>query len=200
MKWGNDMRLDMMPIATEKQIIDMEQAVRHIWIEYYKNIFSEDQIEYMLRIYHSKEAIRKQIQSGTVYMILMSGDETIGYTSYYIENDILYLPRLCIKHEYRRNGLARQVIERIEKIFLSSENGLSHIKKIQRNLSVRNDLAIHIYEHLGFYKKKRVVVDLGSGYFSEDYVMEKRIGSHEEKHRHYGTKTEALHNFAAETP
>ena len=75
MKWGNDMRLDMMPIATEKQIIDMEQAVRHIWIEYYKNIFSEDQIEYMLRIYHSKEAIRKQIQSGTVYMILMSGDE-----------------------------------------------------------------------------------------------------------------------------
>lgn len=190
------MRLDIMPIATAKQIVDMEQAARNIWIDYYKDIFPKDQIEYMLNLFHSQEAIEKQIENGTIYMVLMFGEEPIGYMNYYVEDNILYLPRLCIKKEYRGKGLAKQVIERIEMIFLSKEHGLTHIKKIQHNVSVKNKTAITIYEHLGFYKKQKVTVDFGNGYFSEDYIMERRIKSHEE--RIHGTKTETIYPFAAD--
>ena len=207
------MKLDIMPIATEKQILEVEKAARDIWIEYYRHIFPQDQIEYMLKIYHSQEAIRKQIQNGTIYMVIMIKSEIVGYMCYYIEDDILYLPRLCIKKEYRKKGLATQLIERIETVFLSSENELTYVKKMQRNLSVRNTLAIEIYEHLGFRKKKRVTVNLGNGYFSEDYVMERRIRPHDENHlrtheearqrpleeRHHGEQTETIHPFIADT-
>jgi len=190
------MRLDIMPIATVKQVIDMEQAAKHIWIDYYRDIFSPDQIQYMLKKFHSREAIEQQIQDGMIYIMLMFGNETIGYASYYLEDDILQMPRLCIKKEYRRKGLAKQVIEHVELFFLSKEHGFSYVKKIQHNISVKNKTAIAIYEHLGFYKKKRVTVDFGNGYFSEDYVMEKRIKSHEE--RIHGTKTETIHPFASD--
>ena len=190
------MRLDTMPIATLKQIVDMEQAAKHIWIDYYKDIFSKDQIEYMLKLFHSREAIEKQIQNGAIYMMLMFGNETIGYVSYYLEDDILHIPRLCIKKEYRGKGLAKQVLEHVETIFLTKEHGYSHVKKIQHNISVKNKSAIQIYERLGFYKKKRVTVSFGNGYFSEDYIMEKRIKSPEE--RVHGTKTETIHPFASD--
>lgn len=172
------MRLDIMPIATEKQIMETEQAAYNIWRDYYKNIFSPEQIEYMIKIFHSKEAVRKQIQNGHIHMVILLDGSTVGYMVYYVKNDCLILPRLYIKPEYRRQGLARQVIERLENIFLSEEHGLTYIKKIQRNLSVRNETAITIYEHLGFRKKKQITVDLGKGYFSDDYIMEKCIKPH----------------------
>ena len=190
------MRLDFMPVATEHQVFELEQAARHIWIDYYRNIFPPDQIEYMLQKFHSKEAVKKQIQNGIIHMILMFGNEDIGYISYYAEDDVLHLSKLCIKKEYRGKGLAKKVIEHFETIFLTKEHGFSHIKKIQHNVSVRNKTGITIYERLGFYKKKRVTVDFGNGYFSDDFIMERRIKPHEE--RIHGTKTETIHPFASD--
>ena len=44
---GLTMRFDVMPVATEKQIVEVEQAANHVWHNYYKDIFSPEQIEYM---------------------------------------------------------------------------------------------------------------------------------------------------------
>ena len=33
------MRIDVMPVATEKQIVEIEETANHVWHNYYKDIF-----------------------------------------------------------------------------------------------------------------------------------------------------------------
>lgn len=169
------MRFDAMPIATEKQIIEAELAAQNIWRNYYKEIFPKEQIEYMLHLYHSKEAVKKQIEQGYIHMTILLDGEIVGYMAYYVKGDCLYLPRLYIKPEYRRRGLAKEAVSRLENIFISPEHGYQHIKKIRRNLARKNKFAIAVYERMGFKKIKSVNLDIGHGFTCEDYVMEKII-------------------------
>ena len=169
------MKFEVMPIATEKQIIEAEQAAYNILRNYYKDIFPKEQIEYMLKLFHSKEAVRKQIAKGYIHMLLLLDGEIVGYMCYYGKNDCLYIPRLYIKPEYRRQGLAKEALARLEKLLQNPEHELTHIKKIRRNLSRKNTFAINIYEHLGFKKIREVTTNFGNGFTSDDYVMEKSI-------------------------
>ena len=36
------MRFDVMPVATEKQIIEIEEAAHYVWHNYYKDVFSKE--------------------------------------------------------------------------------------------------------------------------------------------------------------
>ncbi|MDD6489467.1 MAG: GNAT family N-acetyltransferase [Clostridia bacterium] len=169
------MRFDVMPVATEKQIVEIEDAAKKVWHNYYKDIMSYEQIEYMLEKYQSKEAIYKQMSEGYIYYMLMSDNQLAGYLCVLIQSDCVYLSRLYIKAEYRRQGLARRTIEYIDKFFSSPGSNLSYIKKIRLNVRRKNSFAINVYEHLGFHKVKSVDLDIGGGFVCNDYIMERKI-------------------------
>ena len=169
------MRFDVMPVATEKQILEVEEAANHVWHNYYKDIFSEEQIDYMLEKFQSREALKAQISSGYVYYMILADGELAGYMCYIIKDDHVFLSRLYIKAEYRRQGLARKTIAHLENIFLSPENDFQNIRKIRLNVERKNSFAINVYEHLGFKRVKPVNVNIGRGFFCEDYVMERAI-------------------------
>ncbi len=169
------MRFDVMPVATEKQILEVEEAANHVWHNYYKGILSEEQISYMLQKFQSREALKKQISEGCIYYMLMVDGDLAGYLCYSLEDDYVFLSRLYIKAEYRRQGLARRTLAHLEALFLSPEHGFQHIKKIRLNVERKNSFAINVYEHLGFKKIRPVNIDIGGGFICEDYVMERKI-------------------------
>ena len=39
---GNKMRFDVMPVATEKQISEIEKTANNVWHNYYRDIFSKE--------------------------------------------------------------------------------------------------------------------------------------------------------------
>ncbi len=170
------MRFDVMPVATEKQILEVEEAANHVWHNYYKDILSEEQIAYMLRKFQSKEAMKQQIENGYIYYMLISDGVLAGYMCYVLESDHVFLSRLYIKAEYRRQGLAKRSLAHLETIFLSPEYEFQHIKKIRLHVERKNSFAINVYEHLGFHKVKPVDIDIGGGFICEDYMMERMIG------------------------
>lgn len=171
------MRFDVMPVATEKQILEVEEAANHVWHNYYKGILSEEQIDYMLDKFQSREALKEQIANGYIYYMVMADGNLAGYMCYIVENDHVFLSRLYIKAEYRRQGLAKKTLAHLEAIFLSPENDYPHIKKIRLNVERKNGFAINVYEHLGFKKIKSVNINIGDGFICEDYVMERAIVS-----------------------
>ena len=79
------MRFDVMPVATEKQILEVEEAANHVWHNYYKDIFSEEQIDYMLEKFQSREALKAQISNGYVYYMILADGELAGYMCYIIK-------------------------------------------------------------------------------------------------------------------
>jgi len=169
------MKFDVMPVATEKQIVEIEEAANHVWHNYYRDIFSTQQIEYMLKKYHSKEALKKQIEDGYIYYMLFSDGNFAGYMCYKVYHDHVFISRLYIKAEYRRQGLARKTLGRMEKVFVNDEHGFGNVKKMRLNVERNNHFAINVYERLGFKKTNSVDNDIGSGFVCKEYVMERKI-------------------------
>ena len=166
-----------MPVATEKQIIEVEQAANNVWHNYYKEIFSPEQISYMLKKYQSREALRKQLSEGYIYYMLLSDEKLAGYMCMLRTDDYIYLARLYIKAEYRRQGLAKKAIRYIDTIFSDPEFGLLHINKIRLKVERENSFAINVYEHLGFRKVRSEDTDIGGGFVCKEYIMERPIRS-----------------------
>lgn len=178
------MRFDVMPVATEKQIIEVEEAANHVWHNYYKDIFSPEQIRYMLEKYQSREALKNQMSQGYIYYMLLADEKLAGYMCVLTQSDYMFLARLYIKAEYRRQGLAKRTIAHLDSIYSNPELGFNHVKKMRLRVERNNNFAINVYEHLGFYRVKSVDTDIGNGFVCKEYVMERIIPMN--KGNHYG--------------
>lgn len=169
------MKFDVMPVATEKQLEEIEETAYYVWHNYYKGIFSTEQIDYMLKKYQSKSAMKEQRSEGYIYYMLLADDKLAGYMCILLQSSHVYLSRLYIKAEYRRQGLAKRALMHLESIFTNPELGFMHIKKIILRVERQNNFAINVYEHLGFKKVKAEDRDIGGGFVCCEYVMERNI-------------------------
>ena len=170
------MKFDIMPVATEKQLYEIYETAVNVWHNYYKGIFSSEQISYMLEFYQSVDAMRKQIAKGYIYYMLLADNELAGYLCIKLVNDHVFLERLYVKEEYRRQGLAKKTLSHIESIFKKPELGYNHVKKIRLRVEKENRMAQDIYEHLGFNRIREENDDIGKGFVCRNYLMERRIG------------------------
>ncbi len=170
----------MMPVATEKQILEVEEAARNVWHNYYKDVFSTEQIDYMLEKFQSREAMKKQMSDGYIYYMILVDQQLAGYMCVLVQSNYLFLSRLYIKAEYRRQGLAKKTISHLDAIFIKPELGFTHIKKIRLRVERSNSFAINVYEHLGFRKIRSEDTDIGGGYVCKEYIMERPIPSAEQ--------------------
>ena len=178
------MRFDVMPVATEKQIVEVEEAAYNVWHNYYKEIFSKEQIDYMLKKYQSKDALKKQMADKYIYYMLLSDGELAGYICFKIFPEYIFISRLYIKAEFRRRGLARRSIALFDKMLDRDE--LRKIRSLRLNVERNNVFAINVYEHLGFVKTNSVDTDIGGGFCCCEYVMERALGK--EQGDTYGRK------------
>ena len=167
------MRFDVMPVATEKQIAEIEKAAGLVWHNYYKDIYSTEQINYMLEKYQSKEAVKQQMEDKFIYYMLLADGEFAGYLCFKIFPEHVFISRLFIKAEYRRQGLARKCITIFDNI--ARKDDFSSIKKLKAYVERDNSFALNVYEHLGFHKVKSIDTDIGGGFVCCDYLMERKI-------------------------
>ena len=49
------------------------------------------------------------------------------------------------------------------------------VTRIQLQVNKHNHKAIHAYHRNGFVNRKSIVVEIGDGYFMDDFLMEKTI-------------------------
>ena len=145
-----------------------ELAVQ-IWNEWYKDIVSQEQIDYMLNTYHSRESIEKEMDEGYEFIIMKEGDMNIGYLSFHDEGDKVYISKLYLLKEYRGKGYGRKMFEIVDNY--AREKGI-HKEYLRVH---KNNPTVEIYKRNGFEIVDSVCTDFGNGFFMDDYFMEKRI-------------------------
>ena len=97
--------------------------------------------------------------------------EIIGYAACYPNGDHLFSSKLYVRKEHRGKGIARGFLG--EMIALCRlEYGLD---KIRLMVSKQNKDAIAAYHKMGFETIEPVKVDIGGGFFMDDYLMELKI-------------------------
>ena len=147
-------------VETKENIKKIAKMSKTIWNEAYKNILSQDQIDYMLETFLNKEAIKNQINEGYQYY-LIKDDKNCGFASIKIEQKV-FLSKFYIFEDYRNKGLLKQFIYKLK----------DYQKDIYLTVNKHNLKAIESYKKLGFKSIDEVVTDIGSGYVMDDYVME----------------------------
>ena len=134
----------------------------------YRNILSQEQIEYMMDWMYSPENIRKQMAEGHVYLLAYEECEVAGYVSVRPEGkDLYHLEKIyvlpCFQKAHCGSFLFREAIRYIKEV---------HPEPCRMELNVnRYNPALGFYEHMGMTKVREGDFPIGGGYYMNDYIM-----------------------------
>jgi diamine N-acetyltransferase len=134
----------------------------------YQEIVEPEQIDYMMDLFYTPENLRKQFESGQVFLIIYSEGKASGYASYTPLNDNgeYKLNKIYVDTRLQGKGLGRVLLnDVISRIRNAGGNSL------QLNVN-RFNKAVGFYKSMGFVLKKEELLDIGRGFYMDDYVME----------------------------
>ncbi|WP_291144500.1 GNAT family N-acetyltransferase [Flavobacterium sp. UBA7680] len=154
--------------------IKIIQEITNItWPITYGEILSQTQLDYMLGLFYSEEALSKQIENKEQLFYLISDSQStigfIGIEHNYKNEAITKIHKIYLLPETQGKGYGKIVFESIEKLALESNS-----KALLLNVN-RFNTALNFYKKLGFEIKETVDIEIGNGYLMEDYVMGKQI-------------------------
>ena len=163
--------------ATPDDIPVIQKLVHTIWPIAYSNIISAEQITYMLDLIYSETALQKQFADGHRFIIADENESPVGFASYSVKNPAdrahYRLHKLYVLPDLHRKGTGKMLLNYIIHT-IKSEGATS----IELNVN-RDNKAIDFYKYFGFDVTKSEDIDIGRGYFMNDFVMVKEIESSE---------------------
>ena len=156
--------------ASEKDVPLIRDLSYRIWPATYSEILQPDQMDYMLRLLYSEQMLFQQMKEEYEFFILEQDARPVGFASYsLIAPAVFKLHKIYLLPETQGKGAGKFTMDSL--IHSMKENGgRSLILNVNRNNKART-----FYERLGFEVIREEDVDIGNGYFMNDYVMGKKI-------------------------
>lgn len=168
---GEPPELFIQKVEQEKELQEVAELATNIWHEYFPSILSKEQIDYMVDRFQSKDAIQEQITTqGYIYYQIRLADTLIGYAAVKKEEDRLFISKLYMRKEYRGKGYASKVFHFLEMVCMVKRCSAMYL-----TVNRGNEASISIYQKKGFRIIKEQAVEIGNGFWMDDYVMEKQV-------------------------
>jgi ribosomal protein S18 acetylase RimI-like enzyme len=141
-----------------------------VWPQTYSSILSKEQIDYMLNLMYSESSLHSQLQHGDEFVIVYSGKEPVGFASFgLIAPQVYKLHKIYVLPSQQGKGAGKYIIDQLVTAMKTKGAAALHL-----NVN-RNNPARQFYEKIGFAVIKEEDIDIGGGYFMNDYVMERKI-------------------------
>jgi GNAT superfamily N-acetyltransferase len=157
-------------LADERDIALVQELTAKVWPQTYASILSPEQIQYMLEMSYSTSALERQMREGHQFYIAMRGNEAIGFASVSESKPGEFkLHKIYLLGSEQGKGTGRLMLETIMQV-LRTRGG----KRLELNVN-RYNKARQFYEKLGFTVIKEEDIDIGEGFFMNDYVMARSI-------------------------
>lgn len=155
--------------AKEQDIEIIRDIAAATWPETYLDIIGQQQIDYMLDKMYNKGELLKQFLEGHTFIIAEDGSNEYGFAGYSIinhEERIYKLHKLYVLPTAHGKGVGKILIN---EVFNQVKDAGAH--SLELNVNKHNN-AKDFYLKGGFTIKEAVKLDIGDGYFMDDYVME----------------------------
>ena len=160
--------------ATDVDLSVVGRLADVIWRAHYPGIITHEQIDHMLALGYSVDALAKFLhEPGAGLAIARAGGEPVGFAAWYRpdEPSTAKLDKLYVLPSQHGRGTGRALIAHVERAARRDGAGTLIL-----NVNKRNAKAIAAYRACGFATREAVVVDIGGGFVMDDYVMAKAIG------------------------
>lgn len=96
----------MVEFIEVKNITKLANLASEIWHEYWVEILTPEQIDYMVENFQSEKSISNQIKNENyIYFFINVDNENAGYIGLSKKQDHMFLSKLYIKKEFRHKGL-----------------------------------------------------------------------------------------------
>ncbi len=162
-------------IATTPQHFAAVQHIAHTtWPVTFGAILSSTQIQYMLQMMYSSEALEAQVaDKGHVFIVAKAEGQYLGFVSFehnYQGTTKTKIHKIYILPDTQGKGIGKSLLEVVTKKAVKNGNNT-----LTLNVN-RDNGAIAFYEKMDFQKTAEEDIDIGNGFFMNDAVMEKVIG------------------------
>jgi len=153
--------------ANENDRAIIRQIAEITWPVAYGEIISQEQIRYMLDMIYSDEALLEQMKKGHQFYIAEYQDQPIGFASVSLEaNEGCKLNKLYVLPSIQKTGAGKALLEQT----------IAYTRSQQKNrlfLQVnKENKAKDFYQKMGFTIEREYKLDIGNGFFMDDYIME----------------------------
>ena len=150
------------------QISTVQEIAALTWPVAFKNILSPLQIDYMLDMMYSDASLVQQFNSGCIFFVLYEAEIPKGFASVQqMSTDDFKLHKLYVLPEFQRKSAGKNLLNTIIK-YVNDNSGFA----LYLNVNKYNIQAIEFYKKQGFTLKREEDIDIGNGYFMNDFVME----------------------------
>lgn len=160
-------------VASTDDVADIQKIADKVWASTYTKILSKEQIDYMLELFYSSQVIAGQISNGTqTYLILEEESKPVAFASYSRWNNdstANKLHKLYCLAEHHGKGYGRLLLKEIE-----TRTASEQLNKLYLNVN-RHNPAKTFYENMGYTIAYTEDIDIGNGFFMNDYVMSKDV-------------------------
>lgn len=161
--------------ATQNDIKQIQKIVAITWPITYGEILSKEQLDYMLDLFYSYEALLEQYtKREQLFYMVYEGEANIGFVGiehHYKENPTTKIHKIYLLPETQGKGIGKKVIEQVEELAVENNSGA-----ISLNVN-RFNAALGFYKKIGFEVIGEADIEIGNGYLMEDFVMEKKISN-----------------------
>lgn len=154
-----------------KELELIHTMAHEIWPICFIEMISQEQIKYMLEWMYNLKQLEQNFDNGHEFIVLREQEENIGFASFEIRNEKSYirLHKLYVNPKQHHKGSGRRLLEFIYSV--------GHEYKLNAlDLFVnRTNPAVNFYQKIGFEIEESVDLDIGNGYFMNDYRMKIKI-------------------------
>jgi len=156
--------------AVDTDISVIQKIVQITWPHTYLSIIGPNQLTYMVNLFYSKKAITEQMAAGHRFTVAEDEGFVLAFSAYnQIDETTWKLQKLYALPHQQGKGVGRLLID-----FLLNDIKPYHPERLILNVN-RHNTAIEFYKKLDFQIIAEEDIDIGEGYFMNDYVMEKKL-------------------------
>ena len=145
-------------------IREMSEMATEIVREHFDPLIGKEQNDYMLAMFQTEDAIKKQLENGYQYFFVRDEEQNLGFLAFYPREDAMYLSKFYLYRDQRGKGYAHQMLE-----FVISCAKKQNLHGIELNVNKQNS-ACRAYESLGFRVLRSEKNSIGNGFYMDDYV------------------------------
>jgi len=158
--------------ASQKEINVIQSIAHRTWPVAYADILSKAQLEYMLRMMYSAEALDRNFENGVRFILAQQDDLSYGFAGFEYQpekGNRTHIHKIYVLPEAQGRYVGKALMDYIE-------NWAKEVGSDLLTLNVnRHNKALHFYLKHGFEILETVNIAIGNGYLMEDYVMGKRL-------------------------
>ncbi|WP_129716770.1 GNAT family N-acetyltransferase [Pedobacter sp. SYP-B3415] len=158
--------------AHESDIETIRKIAQITWQPTYVPIIGQPQVDYMLEKMYNPGELQRQFMAGHTFLLAEKPEQVCGFAGFSVSNakeHLFKLHKLYVLPEANGLGIGKLLISEV-----TDQVRKLGGKRLELNVN-RLNKAYDFYLRAGFVVRETVDLDIGEGYFMNDYIMEKPL-------------------------